>query len=165
MSSIRFAFAALRPGCALLVAAATVLAVATLGLSHEGATGVVKERMDLMDGQKEDMKLIGDMAKGNTPFDAAKAAEAARHISSTSKQIPELFPEGSGGGESDALPSIWEDFDRFTKSAENLDRAAADLATALEADSPDWKGAFQKVADACKACHQDFRAKKEDRKR
>jgi predicted CxxxxCH...CXXCH cytochrome family protein len=165
MNSIRFAFAALRPSCALFAAASTVLAAGTISLAHEGATGVVKDRMDLMDGQKEDMKLIGDMAKGNTPFDAAKAAEAARHISVTSKQIPELFPEGSGGGKSDALPSIWEDFDRFTKSAEDLDRAAADLATALDANSPDWKGAFQKVSDGCKACHQDFRAKKQDRQR
>jgi predicted CxxxxCH...CXXCH cytochrome family protein len=86
--------------------------------------------------------------------------EAERDISVTSKQIPKLFPEGSGGGKSDALPAIWENWNRFTKSAEDLDRVAGDLAMALEANSPDWKGALQKVSDACKACHQDFRAKK-----
>ena len=34
-----------------------------------------------MKRQQKDMKLIGDMAKGKKPFDAAKAAEAARDIS------------------------------------------------------------------------------------
>jgi cytochrome c556 len=51
---------------------------ATFALAHEGAKGVVKERMDLMKRQQKDVKLIGDMAKGKTPFDAGKAAEAAR---------------------------------------------------------------------------------------
>ncbi len=142
------------------VAGSLALAFATLALAHEGAMGVVKERMDLMDRQKDDMKIIGDMAKGVVPFDAAKAAEAARDISVTSKKIPELFPEGSEGGESDALPAIWKEWDRFTKSADDLDRVAGELTTALEAGNPDWKAAFKKVGDACKACHQDFRAKK-----
>jgi cytochrome c556 len=91
----------------LRVALLLCLASATLALAHEGATGVVKERMDLMESQKDAMKLIGDMAKGKTPFDAAKAAEAARDISVTAKKIPELFPEGSGGDKSEALPAVW----------------------------------------------------------
>jgi cytochrome c556 len=147
------------------IAGSFALAFATFALAHEEATGVVKERMDLMDRQKDDMKVIGDMAKGVTQFDAAKAAEAARDISVTSKRIPELFPEGSGGGKSDALPSIWKEWDRFTESADYLDRVASELVSVFEAGDPEWKGAFQKVADACKACHQDFRAKKQDRQR
>ncbi|HSD92482.1 MAG TPA: cytochrome c [Methyloceanibacter sp.] len=146
-----------------LAALSLALAVfATLALAHEGATGVVKERMDLMDRQKDDMKIIGDMAKGKTPFDAAKAAEAARDISVTAKKIPELFPEGSLHGDTEALPAIWKDWDRFTGNAEDLDRVASELATALDADSADWTGAFKQVVEACKACHQDFRKKKKN---
>ena len=33
------------------------VAFATLALAHEEATGVVKERMDLMDSQKDAMKV------------------------------------------------------------------------------------------------------------
>lgn len=146
-----------------LAALSLALAVfATLALAHEGATGVVKERMDLMDRQKDDMKIIGDMAKGKTPFDAAKAVEAARDISVTAKKIPELFPEGSLHGDTEALPAIWKDWDRFTGNAEDLDRVASELATALDADSADWTGAFKQVVEACKACHQDFRKKKKN---
>jgi cytochrome c556 len=80
------------------------IASATLALAHEGATGVVKERMDLMESQKEAMKVIGDMARGKKKFDAAAATKAANDISSTAKKIPELFPEGSGGGKSRRAP-------------------------------------------------------------
>jgi predicted CxxxxCH...CXXCH cytochrome family protein len=140
-----------------------LLLTGTLAIAHEGVTGVIKERMDLMERQKDDMKLIGDMAKGKTPFDAAKAAEAARDLSVTSKKIAELFPEGSLHEKSEALPAIWENWDRFTANAEDLDRVAAELATTLDAGNPDWTGSFQKVSDACKACHQDFRAKKKEK--
>jgi cytochrome c556 len=136
-------------------------ACATVALAHKGATGVVKERMDLMERQKDDVKIIGNMAKGQTPFDAAKAAEAASDIGVTAKKIAELFPEGSTGGESEALPAIWEKWDRFTANAEDLESAAAALVSALDdSENQDWKAAFKKVGKACKSCHEDFRAKK-----
>jgi cytochrome c556 len=135
---------------------------ATLALAHSDcAPGVVKERCDLMERQSDDMKIIGDMAKGKTTFDAAKAADAARDIVVTAKKIHELFPEGSGGGTSEALPAIWEHWDDFTAKADDLGKAAETLVAALDGGDPDWKGAFQGVSDACKACHQDYRKKKE----
>jgi len=141
------------------------LASATLALAHEGATGVVKERMDLMETQKEAMKTIGDMARGKAAFDAAKAADAARDIADTAKKIPDLFPEGSGGekNKSDALPAVWENWDRFTANADDLGSAAEALvATFGDSASQEWKPAFQKVGDACKSCHEDFRAEKKE---
>ena len=156
----RTAFNDFRHSSRVLAAAALIIAgLATLALAHNGATGVVKERMELMKRQQKDMKLIGDMAKSKTTFDAGKAAEAARDISVTAKQIHELFPEGSGGHPSDAKPTVWTDWDAFTEKAKALDLSADALAAAL--DDPagaDWKGAFQKLTDACKACHQTFRA-------
>ena len=75
-----------------------------------------------METQKDAMKVIGDMAKGKTPFDAAAATKAANDIGSTAKKIPELFPEGTGGeaNKSDALPAIWEKWDRFKANADDL---------------------------------------------
>jgi cytochrome c556 len=123
--------------------AAVVLSLAaftSLALAHEGATGVVKERMDLMKGQQKDMKLIGDMAKGKMPFDAAKVAAAARDLGSTSKKIPDLFPNGSNGHPSDALDAIWKDWDRFTANAKDLETSANALATSLDRVLPKRAG-------------------------
>ena len=144
-----------------LLASLALVAFVPLALAHKGATGVVKERMDLMDSQKDAMKVLGLMAKGKTPFDAAKAAEAAREIETTAVKIPELFPEGSSGGHSEAKPEVWTKWDEFTGDTEALQAAAKTLATVLDAGSPDWKADFQKVTDACKTCHKTFRAEKD----
>ena len=135
-------------------------ALTTLAFAHEGATGVVKERMDLMKGQQKAMKLIGEMARGKTPFDAAKAAKAAHDLSTTTTKIPDLFPEGSNGHPSEALDNIWKEWDRFTGNAKDAEAAANGLAATLEGGSgEDWKTAFRKLTDACKSCHESFRMK------
>jgi len=152
-----------RPFCLTLLACALS---ATLALAHEGATGVVKERQDLMDSQKDAMKVIGDMAKGKKPFDAAAATKAANDIHTTSQKIHDLFPKGSGGekNKSDALPAVWEKWDRFTANTDDRGTAADALAKALgDSASEAWKPAFQKVGEACKSCYEDFRAEKKEK--
>jgi cytochrome c556 len=149
-----------------IIAALLLLLAAGTGfaLAHEGAKGVVKERMDLMKGQAKQMKLIGDMAKGKKKFDAAKAAAAAHDLGLTTKKIPELFPEGSNGHPSEALDAVWKEWDRFKGDAQDAEAAANALAAALEASGEDWKPSFQKMTDACKSCHETFRAKEEEGK-
>jgi cytochrome c556 len=140
-------------------------AVTGLALAHEGATGVVKERMDLMKGQQKQMKLIGDMGKGKIRFDAAKAAKAARDLGISTKKIPELFPKGSGGHPSEALDAVWTEWERFTEDAKKAEAAANDLASVLEATPPkDWKASLKTMVDACKSCHESFRQKEEEQK-
>lgn len=135
---------------------------ASLALAHEEATGIVKERMDLMDRQKDDMKIIGLMAKGKTPFDGPKAAAAAKDIEETSAKIPDLFPEGTDGHPSEAKPEIWAEWDEFTGNAKSLGEAAAALAAAFDAGPDDWKAKFQDVSKACKTCHENFRAEEDE---
>jgi len=65
-----------------------------------------------------------------------------------------LFPEGSEGG--DALPAIWEDPDDFSNRLTALEEAAAELKTAMN-DGGDIGPAFQKVGQACKGCHDNYR--------
>jgi cytochrome c556 len=139
-----------------------LIVLRSFALAREGATGVVKERMDLMKDQQKQMKLIGDMAKGKTRFDAAKAGAAAKELGTTTKKIPELFPEGSGGHPSEALNAVWEEWDRFTGNAHDAEKAADTLAAALAASGQDWKAAFKTMTDTCKSCHESFRATDED---
>jgi len=147
------------------VAFGLLLAVGTSpALAHEGGTSEGKERMDLMKGQAKQMKLIGDMAKGKKKFDAAKAAAAARDLGATTKKIPELFPEGSNAHPSEALDAVWKEWDRFKGDAHDAEAAANALEAALQASGQDWKAAFQKMTDACKSCHESFRAEEEEGK-
>lgn len=89
-----------RPFCLTLLACALS---ATLALAHEGATGVVKERQDLMDSQKDAMKVIGDMAKGKTPFDAAAAIKAANDIHTPLRRFTISSPRGAAGRRTRAM--------------------------------------------------------------
>ena len=68
-----------------------------------------------------------------------------------------LFPEGTGGHPSEALPEVWTQWDKFTKDADALGVAAKDLVAALEGGAPDWKAKFKGGIDACKTCHKTFR--------
>jgi cytochrome c556 len=143
--------------CAMMAPWLLVLA-ATFALAHEGATGVVKERMELMKQQQKDAKLISDMIKGKAKFDTAKAVAAARDLVTTSQKIPDLFPKGSDGHPSEALPAVWTDWDQFTGDAKDLETVAGKLGETLESNG-DWKSDFAKVSEACKSCHESFRMK------
>jgi cytochrome c556 len=144
----------------LFVAICMVLLAPAALLAEKGAAGLVKERMDLMETQKDAMKVIGAMAKGEAPFDSAKAGAAATEIKSTAAEIVDLFPEGTVGPPSEAKPEIWTQWDKFTADAEALETAATALETALADESPEWKAKFKGVIDSCKACHKTFRAEK-----
>lgn len=72
--------------------------VPALSFAHSGATGVVKERMDIMSYVGATMKLLVGMSKGSVDFDAAKAAEATRQISEILTDFPALFHAGTGDG-------------------------------------------------------------------
>lgn len=65
-----------------------------------------------------------------------------------------LFPEGSQGG--DAIPAIWENPEDFAAKVDALEEAATNLKSTLDAGD-NVGAAFQKVGQACKSCHDDYR--------
>ena len=68
------------------------------------------------------------------------------------------------GTPSEALDDVWKEWDRFTGNAKDAEAAADELASSLDgAVGEEWKAAFQKITDACKSCHQDFREENSER--
>ena len=124
----------------------TLLAITTVAgaaaFAHSGATGVVKERMDGMLALGGVVKELNPMMRGQTPFDADRVrAGADLMISHAGEQMTRLFPEGSDGMPSAALPAIWEDWEEFTALAEQLElraeglKLSADVGLAASQDS------------------------------
>ena len=66
-----------------------------------------------------------------------------------------LFPQGSEGG--DALPAIWEQPKEFQEKLQAFDSAAAGLKETVSSGG-EVGPAFQKLGQACKSCHDDYRA-------
>ncbi|MBT3808254.1 MAG: cytochrome c [Rhodospirillaceae bacterium] len=116
-----------------------IMAATSLAHAHGGATGIVKERMDLMASVGKSMKTITEMFQGTKPYDAEQVRAAARFIGTHGgEQTTKLFPEGSINGPSEALPAIWQDWDKFSKLADDLSVYARALADA--ADNPRGAG-------------------------
>jgi len=74
--------------------------------------------------------------------------------------LANVFPAGSGGAGSRALPAIWEDRDDFMDKVTAIQSASAALVSAAQAGDPDGvTSALQAVQGSCRACHQTYRAR------
>lgn len=144
----------------IAVALTAGIAAGGVALAHKGASGVVKQRMELMKGIAAQMKALSPMAKGEAAFDPAQVKKSAAAIAEHAGQIPENFPEGSTGHPSEAKPAIWTEWDKFKANAEALRTSAQALEAGADDGLDATKALFAKLAETCKGCHQDFREEK-----
>jgi cytochrome c556 len=138
-----------------LIVACTLVCLSTMSFAHEGAEGVIKERMDRFKGNKEAMKAI----KGNLGGDAAVIAQKASEIEAWANEMVNFFPEDSTQYPSEALPAIWKEFDRFTELANANAKAAGNLKTLAQsgADANALTNGFKALGKTCKDCHNDYK--------
>ena len=142
----------------------TAVALSMVGsiaaIAHEGATGVVKERMEGMKAIGQQVKIMVPMMKGTLPYDPDQVAKAATIIEGHSGEtFTALFPEGSNDKPSEALSDIWEDWPKFTDLANELNAKAGDLKTVAVSggSEDDFKATLGSMMQTCKSCHSDFK--------
>ena len=165
----------------------TVLAtgMVTSVSAHQGATGIVKERMDQMDIMKKSMKSMAAMFKGKTAYDANAVRKHSQVIAKHSAaSLTKLFPEGSLQHASKAKQEIWQKWDKFKFLSTELKRISLALETSADVREADSNEAsmsmsmdtttmsdpsstegsadslFRQLADTCSSCHTSFRKKK-----
>jgi cytochrome c556 len=144
------------------LSAIIVVSATTAVLAHGGAMGIVKERMDLMSAIGKNMKAVAAMVKGETTFDAAVIETSAKSMAEHSTKINALFPKGSMDKPTEALPTIWEDWDRFAQLSNDLETEATKLGeVATTGDKRAVMMQFAKTGKVCSTCHTDFRVKKD----
>ena len=123
--------------------------------AHDGATGIVKERMDNFKATQGHLKAIGGLMRSG---DYAAIIEHAQQIKAWADKMPDFFPEGSGGAPSAAKPRIWEDFDGFKAAAQSHANATQGIIDAANAqDMSALTAAFQATAGSCSSCHKVFK--------
>lgn len=152
----------IRIGLGAVCLMVAILAGAGVAVSHGGATGVVKERMDAMKDMGGRMKAMAAMVRGRTPFDAASAKEAADAIAAHARDVPRLFPKGSRHGPSEAIEKIWIEWPQFVAEAKALEDRADVLGrqTVTAKSGADLGRAFGDIGRSCKSCHGRYREKK-----
>lgn len=115
----------------LVLGGSAIASLSAAAFAHSGATGVVKERMDAMKSMGDAIKRIQPMMSGEAGYDEAAVREVARAIAAEAGEaMTGKFPEGSNEHPSETLPRTWEEWDRFTALATQLETAAQGLALA-----------------------------------
>ena len=145
--------------------AAIAIAIAAAGLA---LPAVVQHKPEhVIHYRQAAMTMIGwnfgtlaAMVKGKTAWDAQEFGLRADRIAGLAPQVLEGFAKGSDkGATTDAKPGIWKTFDDFTAKDKNLveqTRALAEVAKG--GDAAAMKEQFKKTAEACKDCHEKYKA-------
>ena len=127
----------------------------TPSVAHEGATGVVKERMNKFKMSKKIMQTIHKSIQ-NEDFETIEKSATTLH--NWSKVMIKYFPEGSDGAPSEASTDIWLDPEGFKKAVNNFELASLKLINnSKEKDFDKTVDSFRSLAGTCKGCHQKFR--------
>lgn len=82
----------------------------------------------------------------------------AAGLASTAAELPHIFQEGSAVDESEALPAIWDEPEKFAAAIAKIQDTTAAFVVAVEGgDKATIDGAFRDVGMSCRGCHDDFR--------
>ncbi|MCP4040412.1 MAG: cytochrome c, partial [Gammaproteobacteria bacterium] len=82
----------------------------------------------------------------------------AEAIAAISNICSELFPEGSGAGNTRAKSAIWEKPDEFRQACTDGAVAADGLLSAVKSGKPgSVKKEFRRLSKSCSRCHRKFR--------
>jgi len=132
-----------------------------------GVTSAAAQNVPVIKERQKDLKAMGDAAKepnamykGEADFDLAKVQAALKVFQEKAAVLPKLFPDDSKtGGDTEALPVIWENKadleSRYGKLAETAKAAAAKIT-----DEESFPAAWKEVMGNCGGCHKKYRKPK-----
>jgi len=136
----------------------TLLLASLLPLrAHDHATGVVKERMDMMQQVAKHWKSIRERIDAKRDLGSIKADAEA--IAAHAPHIAHLFPKGSMQKPTEARAAIWQNWPDFERKAATLETESKKLANADPNDFNAISAEVRAVTQACVACHEKYRSK------
>jgi len=139
-----------------------LMAVATIGLAVQVAAETTPEdakgyRVSVMTALRGHVGATSMTVRGLVD-DHGQLAGHAAGLASAAAELKYIFPEGSDVDESEALPAIWEQPEKFAAAVEKAEEATAAFEEAVAGgDSEAIGAAFRNVGMACRGCHDDFR--------
>lgn len=136
------------------------LMLAPAGFADE-AEDVIKYRKSVMRAVGGHMSATALIVQGKASF-PDDLAEHSRALATILAKVETLFPEGSDFGDTRAKDAVWSKPAEFKKVAKQSSDAAAEFLQAVKAgNKTDFPAKLDALGDSCKACHKDFRLKKE----
>lgn len=140
------------------IAACLLIAFGAAAVHAEATDPNVKARQALMKTQAQHTKVLGDMATGKAPFDAAVAETERAALVDSATKIPAVFETQADDPESEAKPEIWSNWDDFVAKGKALETAAS----AAEVSSLETlQASMEAIGASCGGCHKVYREKDE----
>jgi cytochrome c556 len=137
-----------------------LVAASALSLMVTGAfADAITDRKDLMKERGAQMRILGPIAQGQQPFDAAVVMDALQKLNENAEatDVSVLWAPGTETGDTKSSPKIWEDMAGYQAAT---DKYTADTAAAVAANPQDlaaFQAVFGPVAGNCGACHEAYR--------
>ena len=151
--------------CALLAGATLALSAVAADAGGGGpspAARAIEYRKALYTLVGGNWGPINTVLQGRAEYNAAEIAKRADRVAFLAGMAGEAFPDVSKDGDTKAKPEIWTDKTGFAAKVKDFQDSSAALATLVKTDktnSAAFKAAAGKVADSCKGCHDNYRAK------
>lgn len=127
------------------------LAIGAVGMSATAQDNPITARQALM-------KENGGIMRGAAKLDGEAAAAALDKMAANFGTLQTLFPKGSTGADSEALPVIWDNLETFTAIfATDQQTAMAAAAAARAGDTAAYQAAVKQIGGSCGECHRTYR--------
>jgi cytochrome c556 len=151
---------ALRPALILVAAGIVITGAARADGPPSKAEQALTYRKALYQVIVWNVRPMAAMAQDKSPFNAAEFALRAGRVADLTPMLAEAYPpESQGVANSKLKPEMWSnraDFDAKLKTL--VDRSAALAQVASGGDPAKTRAAFFSMSDACKACHEKYKA-------
>ncbi|MBP0445511.1 cytochrome c [Roseomonas sp. SSH11] len=118
----------------------------------------VSTRKEGLRRMQTNLEAIGAVAQAGG--DTRDAAPRAEEMAAFFRNLPTLFPPGSDGGGTRALPTVWSEREGFERAAANASTAAEALrVAAASGDAAATTAAVRAMGATCGACHRNYRSR------
>ena len=148
----------------LMILSCAWVSVTAVGRSQAvggvSATDAILARQASLDMSSITFRSMVDAMKAGR--EAKSQSYQAAVLAKWAKALPQMFPSGSGQGETSAatqaLPQIWRDRPGFAMAAANYADATSRLTALAGAnDTQGFTTQLEKVDQACGSCHARFK--------
>ena len=124
----------------------------------------INARQSFMRVYAFNLGLLGSMAKGETPYVAQRAKDAAENLLANAKmKNSAMWPAGSDadapglGGITRARAIIWSSFPEVGEKHQALTDALTELVSVADTGLESVRSNMGAVGEACRGCHEPFR--------
>ena len=143
-----------------VIAAAVITSAATAVIALAATPAEMQKlRHEHYEALGDAFKTVRDNSRGTPDFAALDQAVAV--IQKATMDQAQWFPKGTGpeAGKTRAMSEIWSKPDEFSAAQKMFIDKAAPLVAVVKARDADGVGkAFRELGQACKNCHDNFRA-------